>query len=572
MKKTTILSVLMVLVVFLLAACQAVPATTQTPEQPIPTATVPPATLAAASTEIGAAETPVGEVSGWWNDVVFYEIFVRSFKDSDGDGIGDFQGIIQQLDYLNDGNPETTDDLGVGAIWLMPIQPSPSYHGYDVTDYTAVNPDYGSMDDFKQLLQEAHKRGMHVIIDFVINHTSIQHPWFISSKDPNSEYSDWYVWSKTDPGTSGPWGQDPWHRSDNGQFYYGVFWSGMPDLNYHNPDVTEAIHAASQFWLEEVGVDGFRVDAARYLYEEGTALQDTKGTIQWFQDWRAFYKPINPEAYTVGEVWTDLQVTAKYAEPKGLDSLFMFDLAEDIKGAAYAADASRVIKSYLDVLEYFPDYQFSTFLTNHDQQRVASFFGGKMIRAKAAAFIYLTGPGTPFIYYGEEIGMTGNKPDEMLRTPMQWSTESQAGFTTGTPWEAINSGWEETNAATLAQGPDSILNWYKGLVNLRNQQPALRSGAYLPFTSNCRRLYAILRVEGNEVLLTLANLGIPFAENCTISLETSPLSSGTYQVETLWGREQFSEVTFGADGSLKDFLVSPKLEGGETLVVKLVQP
>jgi glycosidase len=554
---------ILALLLLLLAACQPAPTATQTPaptESPTP---APPA--ATATPEVAQPE----DVSGWWNDVVFYEIFVRSFKDSNGDGIGDFQGIIQQLDYLNDGDPQTTDDLGIGALWLMPINPSPSYHGYDVTDYKAVNPDYGTLDDFKQLLEACHARGIRVIIDFVINHTSTQHPWFKAALAGDPQYKDYYVWSTKDPGSLGPWGQKPWYRAANGEYYYAVFWDQMPDLNYHNPAVTEAILDASRFWLE-LGVDGFRVDAARYLYEEGVATQDTKGTIQWFQDWRAFYKPLNPEAYTVGEVWTDLQITAKYGDPKGLDSLFMFDLAEDIKGGAYSGDASRIIKSYLDVLQYFPDKQFSTFLSNHDQQRVMSYFD-KESKARTAAFIYLTGPGTPFIYYGEEIGMKGNKPDEKLRTPMQWSAEPNAGFSTGSPWQTVNSGWEETNVQTEANQPDSMLNWYKGLIQLRGQHPALRTGSYLPLTSSCRNLYAVLRQESDEILLTLVSTGILRSENCTIALEGGPLS-GTYRAETLWGEPLFDEITFGPDGSLQGFLVAPVLNGGQALVVRLSKP
>lgn len=568
MKQHKLASGILAALLLLLAACQAAPAATQAPAlAENPTAVVPVETESA----VPSAEAVQPEdVSGWWNDVVFYEIFVRSFKDSNGDGIGDFQGIIQQLDYLNDGNPETSTDLGIGALWLMPINPSPSYHGYDVTDYKAVNPDYGTLDDFKQLLEACHARGIRVIMDFVVNHTSTQHPWFKAAVAGDAKYKDYYVWSDTDPSSLGPWGQRPWYRAANGKYYYAIFWDQMPDLNYHNPAVTDEIHAASAFWLE-LGVDGFRVDAARYLFEEGVALQDTKGTIQWFQDWRGFYKPLNPEAYTVGEVWTDLQITAKYSQPKGLDSLFMFDLAEDIKGAAYSGDASLALKSYLDVLEYFPDLQFSSFLANHDQQRLMSYFGGKESKARVAAFIYLTGPGTPFVYYGEEIGMTGNKPDENLRTPMQWSANPNAGFTSGMPWEPVNKGWEATNVENQAASSESLLTWYKGLIQLRNAHPALRGGVYLPFTSSCKRVYAVLRQEGDDILLTLVSTGIPSSENCTIALESGPLS-GTYQAETLWGEALFDEISFGADGSLKDFFLAPVLTGGQTLIVRLSQP
>ena len=511
------------------------------------------------------------EGPSWWQDVVFYEIFVRSFMDSDGDGIGDFQGIISRLDYLNDGDPQTTSDLGVGGIWLMPIFPSPSYHGYDVTDYQNVNPDYGSLQDFKDLLDACHQRGIRVIIDFVINHTSSQHPWFQQAVAGNAGYHDWYVWSPSRPGTPGPWGETAWYLAENGEYYYAPFWSEMPDLNYHNPMVTRAIQNATRFWLD-LGVDGFRVDAARYLFEENPALQDARSTIAWFQDWRQYYKSLNPQAFTVGEVWADLQIAAKYNQPsKGMDSLFMFDLAADTLGGVYSPDPSRVIKAYQDALVYFPDGDFSTFLTNHDQQRVASFFSGKLNKEKTAAFIYLTGPGTPFIYYGEEIGMKGKKPDENLRTPMQWSAESQAGFTSGTPWRAVNSDWEETNVVTLAQDPDSLLNWYRSLTALRNQQPALRSGAYLPLISSCRSVYATLRIlPGHAPLLAVMNLAAIKAEGCTLSLEGSSLEAGSYSTNDLWGSSGLTAIELGSGGSLNALKLDPTLEGGEGFVLELI--
>ena len=173
----------------------------------------------------------------WWNDRVFYEIFVRSFKDSNGDGVGDFAGLTASLDYLNDGDPTTTDDLGVTGVWLMPISPSPSYHGYDVTDYRAVNADYGTMEEFAAFLEAAHERGIAVLIDLVINHSSRDHPWFVASAAQDPDYADWYLWSDTDPGTTSPWSGGPlWHPRDD-RFYYGLFWEGMPDLNLDNPAV-----------------------------------------------------------------------------------------------------------------------------------------------------------------------------------------------------------------------------------------------------------------------------------------------------------------------------------------------
>ena len=182
--------------------------------------------------------TAAPKSGGWWQDAVFYEVFVRSFADGSGDGKGDFKGLTQKLDYLNDGNPNSTSDLGVTALWLMPVNPSPSYHGYDVTDYLGINPDYGSLADFKTFLSEAHKRGIKVIIDWVINHTSDRHPWFKAALNPQSPYRGWYIFSPNDPGNLGPWGQVVWHPASAGGFYYGVFSDQMPDLNLANPAVT----------------------------------------------------------------------------------------------------------------------------------------------------------------------------------------------------------------------------------------------------------------------------------------------------------------------------------------------
>ena len=550
-----------ILLSLLLAACQPAIQTAEPTVTAEPSA--PAAPLPTETDELPADEDPMS----WWNEVVFYEIFVRSFKDSDGDGIGDFQGIISQLDYLNDGDPSTTDDLGIGGIWLMPIMPSPSYHGYDVTNYQTVNPDYGTLGDFKQLLEECHQRGIHVVIDFVINHTSSEHPWFLSSQEPASGFRNWYVWEGKNPGRTGPWGQNAWYET-NGYYYYAPFWSEMPDLNYHEPMVTKAIYNASKFWLD-LGVDGFRVDAARYLFEEGVTQQDSKSSIAWFQDWRNYYLDIKPQAYTVGEVWTDTQIIAKYNEPtRGMQQYFMFDLAADILGGIYSPDPSRIMKSYLDTLEYFPDQQFATFLTNHDQQRVASYFGSRLQPQKLAAFIYLTGPGTPYLYYGEEIGMIGGKPDELIRKPMQWSAQANAGFSDAEPWQELAKGWEETNVETESADPESLLNWYKALVNTRNQLPALQKGSYLPFISSCRRLYTVARVYEDQVVLVMANLGVQTMENCTISIEESPLA-GTWNVENVWGESPFGEITFADNGSLSEFLVAPLIEGGQTMILTL---
>ena len=504
----------------------------------------------------------------WWRDVVFYELFVRSFKDSDGDGIGDFKGIIEKLDYLNDGDPKTTTDLGIGGIWLMPINPSPSYHGYDVTDYKAVNPDYGTLEDFQLLLKECHKRGIRVIMDFVINHTSSKHPWFISAQDPQSEYHDWYVWSENKPkNTSGPWGANAWYQKGKA-WYYAPFWSEMPDLNYHNPKVTEAIYDATKFWLD-LGVDGFRVDAARYLFEDGFLMQDAPKTVAWYQDWYAYVLEQNDRAYSVGEVWTDTSMIKRYAQPtKGMEHYFMFDLALDLVGSVYSPSAWRVTKSYEKTMKAFPQGDFATFLTNHDQNRVASAFEEDLTSQKLAAFLYLTGPGTPYVYYGEEIGMTGQKPDEAIRKPMQWSGEPYSGFSTRIPWQPLNEGWSKHNVALQDADEDSLLNWYRQLINLRNGQPLLRTGDYLPISSNCRSLYAVLRVTEEKQLLTIVNLKNEPIEQCTLTIKESPLN-GDYKVEMLMGEPLFDTLSFDAQGALNEWIIDRGIGAAETLIITL---
>ena len=240
-------------------------------------------------------------LDAWWQDAVFYEVFVRSFADSTtgplaNDGVGDLRGLIERLDYLNDGDPNTTDDLGVTALWLMPICESPSYHGYDTVDYYAVDQEYGTNDDYRELTDECHKRGIRVIIDLVLNHSSSDHPWFQESTRPAAPRRDWYIWDDAEPGWKGPWGQPVWHGSPagDGSHYYGLFWSGMPDLNYHNEEVTREVFELIRFWLEDMHADGFRLDAIRHLIEEGQVQENTPATHAWLRRYFERVKSINP--------------------------------------------------------------------------------------------------------------------------------------------------------------------------------------------------------------------------------------------------------------------------------------
>ncbi len=463
----------------------------------------------------------------WWNDAVFYEIFVRSFYDSDGDGIGDFNGIRQKLDYLNDGDPSTSQDLGVSGIWLMPINPSPSYHGYDVTDYFAVNPEYGTMEDFKNLLEEAHQRGIKVIIDLVLNHTSKEHPWFLeASQNPGSPYRDYYVWADKPPGFKSPWGSDVWHRTDNG-YYYGIFWAGMPDLNYTNPQVTAEMQEVIRYWLEDVGVDGFRLDAIKHLIEEGEVQENTASTHAWWEGFYDYYTSINPEAFTVGEAWTSTSEVVKYIGDE-VNIAFEFDTAQAMIDSARSETNRYIQQAHQQVLASYPPLQFATFLSNHDQTRVMSELRNKVGQAKTAASLLLTGPGVPFLYYGEEIGQTGRKPDENLRTPMQWTAEKNAGFTTADlPWRRPQENYEEKNVAAQNADPDSLLQHYRALIHARNQHPALRRGDFLELPTSDRRIYTFLRTTADQTILVIMNLSKSAIQDYRLCLSTGPLSRGT---------------------------------------------
>lgn len=475
---------------------------------------------------------PVSPVTGmpqgtdgypWWNDTVFYELFVRSFYDSDGDGIGDFNGIIQKLDYLNDGDPETTTDLGVTGLWLMPIFPAASYHGYDVTDYYTVNPEYGTLDDFKRLLEEAHRRGIRVTIDLVINHTSSDHPWFIESQDPNSPKRDWYIWVDESPGYQGPWGQQVWYKLGD-FYYYAVFWEGMPDLNMRNPQVVAEVNRIAQFWLE-LGVDGFRLDAAKHIVEEGQAQENTELTHEFWEQFRLAYKAVNPDAMTVGEVWSSADQVKRYLEGDELDLAFDFDLAGAILSGVGSNNPFNPRNSLERAVSLFQNLQFGSFLANHDQPRVMTTFLSNEQKARLAASLLLTAPGVPFLYYGEEIGMSGGKPDENIRSPFHWNAEKNAGFTTADfPWRLVNQEYKERNVAVMTEDPASLLSHYRNLIHLRNQHAALRVGKYYEVEVEQPNVLAYLRSSQQENVLVVLNFNEKALDQLTLNLRAGPLT------------------------------------------------
>ncbi len=456
----------------------------------------------------------------WWNDRTFYEVFVRSFQDSSGDGIGDLQGLIGKLDYLNDGDPNTNSDLGVTGIWLMPIMESPSYHGYDVTDYMKVEPDYGTNDDFKQLITEAHKRGIAVIIDMDINHTSSEHPWFKDSQKVGSEHDQWYRWSDTKPAQLGPWNQQVWYPA-GGRFYYAVFWQGMPDLNVSNPIVTDATHDIAKYWLDDMGVDGFRMDGARYYVEDDTKLMDSDGNLAWLKDWKGYVDSFSPNALIVGEVWTTSFVVAKYV-PTSLDMAFEFDLATSMLNSAKSGTNGGVMPIETRSQKLYPPGQYARFLTNHDQNRTMFELTGDVNKAKIAASMLLTGAGVPFIYYGEEIGMMGAKPDECLRTPMQWdATARTESFMAG---KGCKTNEATFNVVAEDGDPISLLSHYRNLIHLRNGHSALRVGSFTPLKSSDNKVYSFIRQSSDETVLVVINLGDTSVGDYSLSVGKTTLT------------------------------------------------
>lgn len=503
----------------------------------------------------------------WWNDRVFYEVFVRSFYDSDNDGIGDLQGLISKLDYLNDGDPNTTTDLGITGIWLMPVAQSPSYHGYDTTDYYTIEEDYGTNADFKQLMAEAHKRGIVVIVDLVMNHTSNQHPWFIESRQPGSEYEPWYIWSPNYVNFVSPWGSQVWHPLD-GRFYYGLFWSGMPDLNYQHGAVTEEMFAIIRYWLEDMGADGFRLDAVRHLIEDGANQENTPATHEWLKNFHKHVRSISADAVMVGEVWDTTEEVLKYIGDE-VDLAFEFDLAETILRAVFSGNNTSLVAVQQGILDAFPRGQYAAFLTNHDQNRVLNSLRNNLDSARAAATILLTNPGVPFIYYGEEIGMRGAKPDELIRTPMQWSNSSTAGFTVGTPWQPLGENYATNNVQAMNRDANSLLNHYRRLIHLRNAHPALRTGEMILVESGSSHVYSFLRYSGEEVLLVVVNLSEDEVTDYALQLAAGPLKTGmTARLALGTGVAVAPQVTTA--GGFQDYKPLARLAAKGSYIIELM--
>jgi len=500
----------------------------------------PPDEKSGAAVETPAAKTPAEPVKPasppaapieekpWWKGAVFYQVFVRSFRDSNGDGIGDFKGLIERLDYLNDGDPETKTDLGVDAIWLMPVFQSPSYHGYDVVDYENIEEDYGTNEEFTQFLAEAHRRGMKVILDLMLNHSGVDHPWFAeSSASPTSPKRSWYVWSDKKLDWGQPWNaaQTVWHER-NGAYYYGIFWGGMPDLNFRNPEVRAEATRIAKLWLDR-GVDGFRLDAIRHLIEDGPGDGQSKSpeTHTFLKEFHAAVRAAKPDALLVGEVWSSTFDIAAYYGETGRDELqllFDFPLAEAMIGAVNSGRAGD-LEAALGMAKtaYPPAAVDAPFLANHDQIRTATQLSADPARLRLAAALLLTMSGTPFLYYGEELGLENGpgKEDEWKRTPMPWDGSSKHGFTSGKPWYAFAPG--KGNVAAQTRNPKSLLSRYRALIAARKGSPALSRGELTVVSAPDGQgaVLAFLRSGEGENVLVVHNVSTEKADTGVMTVE-----------------------------------------------------
>lgn len=458
-----------------------------------------------------------------WDDMIFYEIFVQSFADSNGDGIGDINGMTNKLDYLR--------DLGIDAIWLMPMSPSPSYHKYDVIDYRGIHPDYGTMEDFKNFVTQAHLKGIKVVIDFVINHSGYDHPWFQDAlQGPDATYRDYYVWADKDSIAQQIAKKETsfdsdnirqWHPANNDttqEHYYGFFHGGMPDLNYDNPKVREEVYSTGKFWLEEVGVDGFRLDAAKHIFPDDRA----EDSHAFWKEFKTEMEKVNPKVYLIGEVWADAATASPYAA--GFTSLFNFDrafsilesinkqrvIAANIAGHGYEIDSTANIAEVINTsLPWFKEYNAAfveaSFLSNHDQNRVASVLGNDPEKIRLSAALLFTLPGTPYIYYGEEIGMLGMKPDENIREPMLWNAGEKDADRTSWMTPAYTTETSVEPALIQQANQQSLLNHYKVLIKLKKTSVFSR-GDIQNLEFDNRSILAFNRTFEGETVAVIHNL------------------------------------------------------------------
>jgi len=494
------------------------------------------------------AQSPSGradaETHPWWQHAVFYEIYPRSFADSNNDGVGDLNGITSKLDYLK--------DLGVDAIWISPCFPSPQVDfGYDVSDYENIDPMYGTLADFDRMQAEASKRGIHIILDFVLNHTSDQHKWFLDSKSSRtSEHRDWYIWrdgkgpGKPPNNWTSTFGGSAWKFDPTtNQYYYHYFYPQQPDLNWRNPAVKDAMFDVTRWWYKR-GVAGFRLDAVDTLFEDpnlhdnpilggtnafGDPIEENKynDKLPEVHDVLRQLRKIADEnnAVLIGETWTESIAELNEYYGHGNDELqlpmdFMFTTVNKLSPAEFRKQIAAINSA-----SGWPTFVIS----NHDIVRSYDRYGDGQHNdaiAKLMAGLYLTLRGTPIMYYGEEIGMKTTPPTRKEdvqdpigrtgwpkekgrdgeRTPMQWDESQNAGFSKGKPWLAVPPTYKTHNVADESKNPDSVLSFYKKVLALRHTNPALLDGTYVPLNENDPHVLSYLRSYKNQAVLVVLNM------------------------------------------------------------------
>ncbi|MDR1692102.1 MAG: alpha-glucosidase [Oscillospiraceae bacterium] len=536
------------------------------------------------------------DLCNWWKEAVVYQIYPRSFQDSNGDGIGDIQGIISRLDYLK--------DLGIDIIWLSPVYQSPNIDGgYDISDYQAVSSDFGTMEDMERLLQQAHLRGLRVVMDLVVNHTSDQHAWFLESRSSkDNPKRDWYIWrdgfqdGEEPNGLRSVFSGSAWEKDEQtGQYYMHLFAREQPDLNWENAEVREAVYRMMRWWLDK-GVDGFRMDVINMISKPPEALAASGGAGCECVNGpyvHTYLQEMNREVlkrYDIMTVGETPGVTVEQARQYGasdsseLSMIFQFELMDIDSGALgkwnlrrYALpELKRILSRWQTGLEGFA--WNSLFWSNHDQPRAVSRFGddsndeNRVLSAKMLATCLHMMQGTPYIYQGEELGMT-NMPfsgledirdietvnaynelvrqkhiythDEMMarirksgrdnaRTPMQWNGAQNGGFTNGTPWIAVNPNTKTINAASQAGDPDSVFSYYKKLIRLRKQYPVIVYGSYTEPDPGDERVFAYTRRWGGSALYVRCNFTAETIDNIEVP-RNAELLIGNYPepVETM---------------------------------------
>ena len=495
-------------------------------------------TAKTADSQSGSGDSPAAAEYPYAQEIIllddnyrtYYEVFLYSFYDSDNDGIGDINGLIQKLDYIS--------DLGFTGIWLMPVMKSATYHKYDVVDYYEIDPQYGTMADFESLIAECDKRGIKLVMDIMLNHTSAKHEWFLSASQSlkhepcgqetcmyedlcpqHNPYCGYYNFTDEKP-TGNGWAA----VSGTGYYYECIFWDQMPDLNLGSEALCRDLEAMAKFWIDK-GVGGFRLDAAKEYYTG--SIEKNVEVLQWFTD---SCKSMDPGFYLVAEVWDSFTSYTKYYQ-SGIDSVFDFTLAQadgKIAKTLNYSDAANSARSFGEAMQtidrkidsYNPEAIDAPFISNHDVARASGIYKNDIRKIKTAAGMLLLMPGSPFVYYGEEIGMAGSGTDPDKRAPMVWSADPSSGGMTSGPPEMAPQSHSFASVEEQLQDADSILNYYRRAIRIRNENPEIARGTAINIPLSDSHTCASQREYNGKKIVLVYNLS---DESRTVSDEALQL-------------------------------------------------